>query len=155
MAGAPAYANRLKEHLGKTLHVLVDAPQDWDPVTAGWYDMVWSGEGVPGAAGIDPTSGREALMNTYSGQIIPAETFAPEYRPKTAVQNHAVIYYNEQAAVGLGRVWADLYNPNVRGFAFPEGSIVVKAEAATPTPATGKFRSILSRVCCRPATGPC
>lgn len=42
-----------------------------------------------------------------------------------------MIYYNEQAAVGLGRVWADLYNPNVRGFAFPEGSIVVKAEAAT------------------------
>lgn len=134
VAGAPAYANRLKEHLGKTLHVLVDAPQDWDPVTAGWYDMVWSGEGVPGAAGIDPTSGREALMNTYSGQIIPAETFAPEYRPKTAVQNHAVIYYNSTAASVLQDIWANIYAPDPRAATFRDGSVIVKVEAVTNAP---------------------
>ena len=133
---AQAYADRLRTFLDKPLRQLIDDAEHWDPAAANFYDLVWMGEGEPGADGkIDPTSGREALMNTYSGQVLPPQTFHAGNRPAVPVQNHAVIYYNEQAAVGLGRVWADLYNPNVRGFAFPEGSIVVKAEAATPTPA--------------------
>lgn len=132
---APAYAALLLKFLDEPLRQLINDADHWDPVAAHFYDLVWMGEGATGADGqIDPTSGREALMNTYSGQILPPQTFDEPHRPSVPVQNHAVIYYNEQAAVGLGRVWADLYNPNVRNFAFPDGSIVIKAEAATPTP---------------------
>lgn len=133
-ATAPAYAQRLKQHLGKTLRVLVDSPQDWDPAAAGWYDMVWSGEGQQGATGVDPTSGRDALMNSYSGQIIPAETFAPPHRPKGPVQNHAVVYYNSTAASVLADIWADIYAPDLRAAQFRDGSVIVKLEAVTNTP---------------------
>lgn len=133
--GAPAYAARLKDFLNKPLRQLVDDAPNWDPVAAHFYDLVWLGEGEAGPDGkTDPTSGREAVMNTYSGQVLPPQTFDEGHRPAVPVQNHAVIYYNEQAAVGLGRVWSDLYSPNIRNFAFPEGSIVIKVEAATPTP---------------------
>lgn len=131
---APRYAARLKAHLGQTLHVLVNTPQDWDPVAAGWYDMVWSGEGTATATGIDPTSGREALMNTYSGQIMPPETFAPPNRPPTPVQNHAVIYYNSTAASMLDKVWDDIYAPDLAAADFPDGSVVIKVEAVTNDP---------------------
>ncbi len=131
---AKAYAERLKAHLEPTLRILSESPKKWDPVKAGWYDMVWSGEGTPGPNGIDPTSGREALMNTYSGQIIPAETFAEPYRPTTPVQNHAVIYYNSTAAQMLGELWDNVYAPSIRPINFPDGSIVAKVEAVTNTP---------------------
>jgi hypothetical protein len=131
---APEYALHLKAHLGRSLKVLIETPQDWDPVAAGWYDMVWSGDGTPGPDGVDPTSGREALMNSYSGQIMPPETFAPPYTPSAAVQNHAVIYYNSAAAVMLGRLWENIYWPDLNAIGFPEGSIVAKIEAVTNTP---------------------
>ncbi len=134
VADAPAYARRLQEHLGKTLRVLIDSPQDWDPVAAGWYDMVWSGEGIQTAAGIDPTSGREALMNTYTGQIIPPAAFDPAHRPKGPVQNHAVIYYNSTAASVLQDIWADIYAPDPGAASFRDGSIIVKVEAVTNSP---------------------
>lgn len=131
---AEGYAEKLKTQLGQTLRPLIDSPDSWDPVRAGWYDMVWSGEGTVAGGVTDPTSGREALMNTYSGQIMPAFTFPPGHAPTKAVQNHAVIYYNLPAAAMLGRVWADLYAPNLRAVDFPEGSVVVKVEAVTNTP---------------------
>lgn len=131
---AAYYANRLKAHLEPTLRVLIESPQNWDPVKAGWYDMVWSGDGTPGAQGVDPTSGREALMNTYSGQIIPPQTFAAPYQPTTYVQNHAVIYYNSTAATMLGEVWDNVYRPNIPLVDYPDGSIIAKVEAVTNTP---------------------
>ncbi|SEN26078.1 hypothetical protein SAMN04489859_1003130 [Paracoccus alcaliphilus] len=128
---AAAYADRLLDHLAQTLRPLVDQPAEWDPVAAGWYDLVWSGDGTKGPDGIDPTSGREALMNTYSGQIVPPETFSEPYQPTVPVQNHAVIYYNHVAAGMLGRLWSNIYLPDLSETEFPTGSIVVKVEAVT------------------------
>lgn len=134
---APDYAERLLDHLGHSLRPLIDAPAQWDPVGAGWYDLVWSGEGsIEGSsdgARIDPNSGREALMNTYSGQIVPPESFSAPYRPTVPVQNHAVIYYNRTAAEMLGRLWSNIYAPDLSQTVFPAGSIVVKVEAVTNT----------------------
>lgn len=131
---APAYAARLKAFLDDDMRSLINDNRSWDPVARGWYDLVWSGEGKPGADGrTDPNSGREALMNTYTGQIMPPTTF-DEPVPKTAVQNHAVIYYNDVAAYTLGQVFADFYNPRLSAMPFKDGAIVMKVEAATPTP---------------------
>lgn len=134
VATAPAYVAALKAHLEPTLRGMIETPHQWSPEQAGWWDMVWSGQGSPGADGAtDPASGREALLNTYTGQIIPARSLGGDPQVP-AVQNHAVIYYNPPAAGMLGQLWRDPFRPDLTRTQFPEGAIVVKAEAATPTP---------------------
>lgn len=139
VANAHQYMDALKDYLEPTLRTLIEDHDRWDPVKAGWYDMIWEGAGNP----TDPTSGREAILNSYGGQIMPPETWAPPYQPTTHVQNYGVVYYDEMAASFLGHVWQDVYRPDLSDFSFPEGSVVVKAEAATvqpeqwPSPETG------------------
>lgn len=124
---AEDYMWELKKYIEPSFSTIMNDPQSWDPVAAKWYDLVWSG------AADSPKDGREALMNSYTGQIIHATSFDPEHRPATKyVQNHAVIYYDPRAAWMLGRIWADLYDANLAELDFPEGSIVIKAEATTP-----------------------
>ncbi len=134
---APAYMARLKSYLAPTLRGLIETPHDWRPAAHGWYDMVWQGDGSSGPDGVtDPTSGREALLNSYTGQIVPASSWSRAHQPSVMwVQNHAVIYYNDVAAAMLGRLWKDLYGPDISQVTFPEGSVVIKVEAVTPTPA--------------------
>lgn len=134
LANAGAYADRLKAYLEPDLRGLIEDGLRWDAAKVQWYDMVWSGQGSSGPDGLDPTTGREALMNSYAGQIVPPETFALEYRPATFVQNHAVIAYNEVAAGHLGRVWDNVYEPALHLVNFPAGSISVKVEAVTNSP---------------------
>lgn len=131
---AGQYMRALKDHIGPSFSTIINDPQNWDPVKAGWYDLVWSGAGSEKGGATDPTSGREALMNTYTGQIIHSTTFSELNRPDTKwVQNHAVMYYNDHAAVMLGRLWEDLYDADISQLDFPEGSIVIKGEATTPS----------------------
>ncbi len=130
---AGEYMRAFKDHIGPSFSTIINDPGSWDPVKAGWYDLVWSGAGEEKDGVTDPTSGREALMNTYTGQIIHASTFSELNRPKTEwVQNHAVMYYNDHAAVMLGELWEDLYDADISRLNFPEGSIVIKGEATTP-----------------------
>lgn len=122
----------LKDFIGPSFSLIINDPGSWDPVEAGWYDLVWSGNSDQDPK--DPTSGREALMNTYTGQIIHRTSFAAGHRPSSEfVQNHAVIYYDEQSASMLGEVWKDLYDADISKLSFPEGSIVIKTEATTPS----------------------
>ncbi|MGI1662546.1 hypothetical protein ACRDNQ_09935 [Palleronia sp. KMU-117] len=134
------YMTALKDYLEPSMRALIDTPEKWDARAAGWYDMVWIGASDGG----DPTSGREAIMNTYGGQIVPSDSWSSPYKPTTQwMQNYGVIYYDELAASMLGEVWADVYEPDLGQLNFPPGSIVVKAEAATvqpdqwPSPDTG------------------
>jgi hypothetical protein len=132
---AEAYAMKIKETIAPELRQMIEDSENWDPEEAGWYDLVWSGGGEKS------TDGREALLNTYTGQIIPPTAFQEKYRPVNPedpskpvyVQNHAVIYYNDVSAYMLGEVFANLYDPDPSAVRFPPGSIVVKAEATTPS----------------------
>lgn len=165
-ATAPLYLQRLLVALKPSLSGLINDSLRWDARRSGWYDMIWLGEGSRGPDGaIDPTSGREPVGNTYTGQILPPRAFcnrrigAGTYGatltagapiptrcdpdpglpqgpiPTTSVQNHAVMYYNGIAAEMLGRVWANPYAPRIDQIVFPEGSISVKIEALTATEA--------------------
>ena len=128
---AAEYMAALKDHIEPTFRVLIEDVQSWDAVEANWYNTVWRGAGEPG----NPISGREAIMNTNTGQIVPSHSWSEPYRPTTDwMQNFGVIYYNPRAAYTLGQVWEDLYNPKIRKMNFAEGSIVVKVEAATVQP---------------------
>jgi hypothetical protein len=133
-ATAPAYAEALKKFIEADMQGLVNTPLTWSPEQAGWYDMPWGGQGTRTATGeIDPESGREALLGSYTGQILQTNTFQSP-PPAVAFQNHAVIYYNDVAASMLGKVWKNPFEADVNAAQFPEGSIVVKVEAATLTP---------------------
>ena len=132
---APSYVAAIKEQLATSLKGMINSPLKWDPEENGWYNMVWTGQGNALSDGsIDPNSGLESLLGSAVGQIMPANTFAKPHQPKVDVQNHQVTYYNELAATLLGKIWADIYKPDLRDTSFPEGSMVVKTEAATPTP---------------------
>ena len=130
---APAYVAAVKRFIEKDMSGLVNDPMKWSPQQAGWYDMPWGGQGSPMANGqIDPESGREALLGSYTGQILQPYSY-PSNPPKAPFQNHAVVYYNDVAGAKLGQIWKNPFKPDVSDAQFPEGSMVVKVEAVTLT----------------------
>ena len=130
---APAYVAAVKKFIEKDMSGLVNEPMKWSPQQAGWYDMPWGGQGSPMANGsIDPESGREALLGSYTGQILQPDSY-PSNPPKLAFQNHAVVYYNDVAGYQLGKIWKNPFQPDLSAAQFPEGSLVVKVEAVTLT----------------------
>jgi hypothetical protein len=128
---APAYVAAVKKFIEKDISGLVNEPLKWTPQQAGWYDMPWGGQGSAMANGaIDPESGREALLGSYTGQILQPSSY-PSAPPAVAFQNHAVVYYNDVAGAQLGRIWKNPFRPDLSAAQFPEGSIVVKVEGVT------------------------
>jgi len=103
-SNALQYMLRVKQFVSAELSGIVNDPQHWSPAEAGWFDMMWSAQGSRRPDGsIDPNSGREALMGSYTGQILLPYTFDSPM-PTVHFQNHAVIYYNDVAAAMLGRI---------------------------------------------------
>lgn len=133
-ANAQYYATAVKAYLGAQMSGLVNDPASWTPAKAGWYDMPWMSQGDTLPDGrTDPNSGREPILGSHTGQILEPSTF-PSLPPKVKFQNHSVIYYNDVAAALLGRIFKDVYRPDLDDTQFPEGSIVVKVEAVTLSP---------------------
>lgn len=131
---AEAYMLALKDAIEPDMRTLVENHEAWNAKAAGWYNMVWRGAGLPGDPA-NPISGREVIMNTNTGQIVPNTSWAENYRPTPKfTQNYGVIYYNERAAYTLGQVFKDVENPDPSKMEFADGSIVVKVEAATVQP---------------------
>lgn len=131
---APAYVAAVKAYLDqKGIDDLINEPLQWTPGGAGWYDMPWGGQGsqLPDG-GVDPNSGREALLGSYTGQVLQPNMY-PNQRPKKAepFQNHSTSYYNDVAAYQLGKIWKDPFRPDTTDIAFPEGSVIVKVEGVT------------------------
>jgi hypothetical protein len=124
---AGEYARRLKEFVAPALRDMIEKPDSWSSTKAGWYDMIWQGQGA------DPSEGREAILGAFSGQVILKDTFASSGLT-VDMQNHTVIYYDAMAAGMLHKLWANPFNPNRSVVSFPEGAMVVKAGAVTPTP---------------------
>ncbi|WP_448149062.1 hypothetical protein [Labrys miyagiensis] len=143
-ANVGRYVDALKQFLEASMEPMIDDPDNWNPVTRGWFSMPWTAE----ISGTDATSGREAILGSFSGQVIQGNSFAARaaaanavrplllpYADLTAdIQNHTVIYYDPVAATMLRKVWADPFNPNARAAVFPEGALVIKAGAVTATP---------------------
>ena len=128
---ASAYVAAIKKFIEKDMSGLVNDPMNWSPQQAGWYDMPWGGQGAPMSNGkIDPESGREPLLGSYTGQILQTYSY-PSNPPQAKFQNHAVVYYNDVAAAKLGQIFKNPFKPDVSDAQFPEGSMVVKVEAVT------------------------
>jgi hypothetical protein len=131
---ADEYVAALKAFTASTMEGMIDAPYSWDPAANGWYGMIWQGAGSPGPNGkTDPNSGQEAILGAFSGQVIKQETFAGSGLT-VDMQNHTVIYYDALSATMLNKLWANPFDPDRKAVSFPEGAMVVKAAAVTPTP---------------------
>lgn len=125
VATAREYTEKLKAFVAPSLRDMIEKPDAWSPRQAGWYDMPWQAQG-------DAASGREAILGAFAGQVLQPGTFQGLAEP---LQNHTVIYYDVRSAAMLRRLWANPFNPDRAAVRFPEGSMVVKAGAVTPTPA--------------------
>lgn len=127
---AHAYIEALKEAVAKDMRVMVTRPKAWNATEHNWYSMPWAGDEVEKAG----WEGREAIYGTYTGQILPASTYA-ESGLKVDIRNYATIYYNDVAAYTLHRVWQKCRPgqgtcvPTLDNNAaqFGEGSLVVKS----------------------------
>lgn len=90
-ANAAGYVSAVKAFLEEDIRGLIDSPLNWTPDQVGWFDMPWGGQGARLADGtIDPESGREALLGSYTGQMgsvvvkVEAATLTPgEWAPLT------------------------------------------------------------------------
>lgn len=133
---ASAYVNSVKTYLEfNHINQLIDQPLTWSPAAAGWYDMPWGGQGTLQKDGtIDPSSGRESLLGSYSGQrLLPSMYPSANIRSfeNKYFQNHSVSYYNDIAAFQLGKIWKNPFKPDITSLTFPEGSVVIKVEGVT------------------------
>ncbi|MDP3904053.1 MAG: hypothetical protein Q8Q40_08755, partial [Methylococcaceae bacterium] len=97
---AQAYIEALKQVVAKDMRIMVTKPKEWNATDHNWYSMLWAGEAIEKSG----WEGREAIYGTYTGQILPAATYA-ESGLKVDIRNHATIYYNDVAANTLQRVW--------------------------------------------------
>ncbi|MDD2801259.1 MAG: hypothetical protein PHE96_07365 [Methylococcales bacterium] len=131
---AQAYIEALKQAVAKDMRVMVTKPKEWNSTDHNWYSMLWAGEAIEKSG----WEGREAIYGTYTGQILPAATYA-ESGLKVDIRNHATIYYNTVAANTLQRVWQKCHQgqkecaPTLDNNAaqFDEGSLVVKSAGVT------------------------
>jgi hypothetical protein len=133
---AYAYMTALKAYVAPSLRKMIEAPAEWDAAASGWYDMPWMGPADPGDVG-DPAKGaedgREAILGSFTGQIILAKSEAHR-RLKVDTQNHTVVYYDGMAASTLGDIWKNINAPNQAAASYREGSLVVKAGGVAATP---------------------
>lgn len=132
------YVMALKQFVENPMRTLVTQPKEWNQhPPRDWYSMLWAGEDIP----MTGWEGREAIYGTYTGQIQSASVYA-DSGLTVDVRNHAAIYYNHTAAYALGQVWqtcepvSTLCTPSLMAgeAQFPEGSVIIKAAAATATP---------------------
>ncbi|CAN5526786.1 hypothetical protein BH09GEM1_BH09GEM1_00190 [soil metagenome] len=132
-ATAPAYVAAVKKFIEHDMSGLINDPLHWSPKQVGWYDMPWGGQGSMMTNGqVDPSTGREALLGSYTGQILQSTSYPANQRPSVkSFQNHAVVYYNDVAAHHLGNIWKNPYKPDLTDTQFPDGSIAMKVEGVT------------------------
>jgi len=130
---APAYVAAIKKFIERDINGLVNDPLHWSSGQVGWYDMPWGGQGSTMANGkVDPSTGREALLGSYTGQILQNVSYPVDQRPTLkSFQNHAVVYYNDVAAHQIGNIFKNPFKPDLTATQFPEGSIAVKVEGVT------------------------
>jgi len=118
---AIAYANALKDHIGKDMRTLILDYAKWNAGAAGWYNMPWL------------FSIQDPIHGTYVGSGFPRSMF-PLSGLKKDMTTLVVVYYNDVAGYTLGQIWGkDAMKPDVRKAQYQEGAIIVKVALTTAT----------------------
>ena len=134
---AAGYIDILKERVRPGMSVLLNDSKKWNESRDdyNWYGSPWTSQNVPldATVGSAKYSGREAISGSYTGQIIDSSIFHKYGLAKKPIQNHAVVYYNDVAALTLASVWANPWEPDYLdgNTQLKEGAIVIKAAGVT------------------------
>lgn len=122
---AGAYAQALKDAVGKDMMVLLQDYAHWDAAQRGWYNEPWLG------------AKREAIHGMYvGGSSLDTSLFAASGLTKP-ITTYVLTYYDKTAAQTLKNVWGTTaMTPAVtpKTTQFPEGSLIIKAAFITADP---------------------
>ncbi len=122
---AGAYAQALKDAVGKDMSVLLSDYANWDAAKQGWYNEPWLGPD------------REAIHGMYIGNSSLEASLFKASGLKKPITTYVLTYYDKTAAQTLNRIWGTTaLQPSITSAStqFPEGSLVVKAAFITAGP---------------------
>lgn len=119
---AKAYAEALKQSVGKDMQVLLQDYPKWDAAKAGWYNEPWLG------------AIREPVHGMYvGGSELDASLFSQSGLTKP-ITTYVLTYYDKTAATTLSKIWGKTaMKPVIKTAAtqFPEGAVITKASFIT------------------------
>jgi hypothetical protein len=134
---AAAYAQALKDAVGKDMKVLLGDYAHWNAAQRGWYNEPWLGS----MNLYDPNKqfyGREAIHGMYVGSDELDASLFTKSGLKKDITTYVLTYYDKVAAQTLNRIWkskgpTDPYlTPD--STQFEEGALIVKAAFVTAGP---------------------
>lgn len=133
---AEAYIMAVRSYIEEDMRLMIDNPKTWldSPNRQNWYNMTWSAQAYD-TTGWD---GLESVYGTMTGQVLKNGIFS-EYGFTGPMQNHALVYYNDVAALTLQKLWKAKdpsgFYPDYRTEAaqFEQNAIIIKAAGTTAT----------------------
>jgi hypothetical protein len=131
---AAAYIEAVRDFIAPDMQVFVDSTAYWQesPNRKRWYNMAWTGQAYP-KTGWD---GLETISGSMTGQVIKNDVFK-DYGFERPMQNHALVYYNDVAALTLQELWKSQdstgFSPKYTTAAaqFPQSAVIIKAAGTT------------------------
>lgn len=122
---AGAYAQALKDAVGKDMRILIEDYANWNAAQRGWYNEPWLG------------NLRESIHGMYVGNGLLDQSLFQASGLTKPMTTYVLTYYDKTAAQTLQRIWGKTaMKPNVTPVTtqFPEGSLIVKAAFVTADP---------------------
>ncbi|HEX9171023.1 MAG TPA: hypothetical protein VF861_00010 [Telluria sp.] len=122
---AAAYAQALKNAVGKDMRVLLTDYARWNADKRGWYNDPWLGEQ------------REPIHGMLLGVASVDNALFPKSGLSKPFTTYVLTYYNSTAAQTIGRIWGKTaQNPVVDAAStqYAEGSVTVKLAFTTAGP---------------------
>lgn len=134
---AADYIMAVRDYIADDMRIMINEPDQWlvSENKNNWYNMGWSGQSYDSLH----YDGLESLYGTLTGQIVKNDIFK-DYGFEGPLQNHALVYYNDVAALTLNKLWksksATGFFPDYTTEAaqFEQNAIIIKAAGATATP---------------------
>ena len=106
-SNAAAYVMAVKQYIADDMRIMIDQPEKWigSSNKLNWYNQAWSAQSYPRNKGWGTGwEGLETVYGTMTGQVINNYIFK-DYGFKGPMQNHALVYYNDVAALTLNKLW--------------------------------------------------
>ncbi|MBK6266461.1 hypothetical protein JKA74_15555 [Marivirga sp. S37H4] len=133
---AAEYIMAARNYIKDAMSVMINEPAQWPTSThrKDWYNMAWSGQEYQKTE----WDGLETVYGTMTGQVLKNDIFT-DYGYSQPMQNHALVYYNELAAVTLNKLWKSKdpsgFYPDYTTEAaqFEQNAVIIKAAGTTAT----------------------
>lgn len=133
---AKEYILSIRSHIEDAMATMINNPKKWpsSEYRKDWYNMAWSAQSYKTTG----WEGLETVYGTMTGQVLKSDVFK-DYGFEGPMQNHALVYYNDVAALTLNKLWksndASGFYPEYTTEAaqFEQNTIIIKAAGTTAT----------------------